>query len=85
MPPELYMTQSNMILSMLIPSAGSLGDAIDIYLQSLIEEIKELWEISVRHLMHQLDVISNFMQLYFGQLTIFLLMECCLDGVLREN
>lgn len=42
------MKQSNMILSMLIPGPDSLRDAIDIYLQPLIEELKELWEISVQ-------------------------------------
>ena len=47
MPPELCMKQSNMILSMLIPGPDSPGDAIDIYLQPLIEELKELWEIGV--------------------------------------
>jgi len=31
-----------MILSMLVPNPDSLGDAIGIYLQSLIEELKEL-------------------------------------------
>ena len=68
-----------MILLMLIPGPDSLGDAIDIYSQPLIEELKELWEISVETL-HQLDVISNFIQLYFGQLTISLLMNVVLMG-----
>ncbi|XP_033514313.1 uncharacterized protein [Nicotiana tomentosiformis] len=32
---------------MLIPGPGSPGDAIDIYLQRLIEELKELWEVGI--------------------------------------
>ena len=47
LPPEICMRQSNMILSMLIPGPESPGNAIDIYLQPLIEELKELWEVGV--------------------------------------
>ena len=36
-----------MILSTLIPGPESPGNAIDIYLQPLIEELKELWEVGV--------------------------------------
>ena len=36
-----------MILSILIPGPDSPGDAIDIYFQTLIKELKELWEIGV--------------------------------------
>ena len=36
-----------MILSMIISDPDSPGDAIDIYLQPLIEELKELWEVGV--------------------------------------
>lgn len=46
-PPELCMKQSNMILSMLIPGPKGPGDAIDVYLQPLIEELKDLWEVGV--------------------------------------
>ena len=39
--------QANFILSLIIPGPEGPGDAIDIYLQPLIEELKELWEIGV--------------------------------------
>jgi len=47
LPPWLCMMQENFILSMLIPGPGSLGDAIDVYLQPLIDELKELSETRV--------------------------------------
>ncbi|XP_033517330.1 uncharacterized protein [Nicotiana tomentosiformis] len=45
LPPWLCMKQQNFIMSMLIPVPDSPGDTIDIYLQPLIEELNELWEI----------------------------------------
>lgn len=36
-----------MILSILIPGPYSFSDAIDIYLQPLIKELEELWEVGV--------------------------------------
>lgn len=36
-----------MIISMLIPGSYSFSDAIDIYLQPLIKELEELWEVGV--------------------------------------
>ncbi|XP_019225059.1 PREDICTED: uncharacterized protein LOC109206668 [Nicotiana attenuata] len=47
LPPWLCMKQENFILSMLIPGPDSPGDAIDTYLQPLIEELKELWEVGI--------------------------------------
>nr|XP_009601086.1 uncharacterized protein LOC104096432 [Nicotiana tomentosiformis] len=47
LPPWLCMKKENFILSMLIPGPESPGDAIDVYLQPLIEELKELWETGV--------------------------------------
>ncbi|XP_060213001.1 uncharacterized protein LOC132640428 [Lycium barbarum] len=47
LPPWLCMKQENFIMSMLIPGPDSPGDAIDIYLQPLIEELKELWEFGI--------------------------------------
>ena len=41
------MKQSNFILSLIIPGPDGPGDAIDVYLQPLIEELKELWFIGV--------------------------------------
>ena len=47
LPPCLCMKQSNFILSMLIPRPNGPGNAIDVYLQPLIEELKELLEVGV--------------------------------------
>ncbi|XP_021865807.1 uncharacterized protein [Spinacia oleracea] len=47
LPPYLCMQQSNILLSMLIPGPKGPGDAIDIYLQPLIEELKDLWDTCV--------------------------------------
>lgn len=47
LPPDLCMKQSNILLSMLIPGPKGPGDAIDIYLQPLIEELKDLWDTGV--------------------------------------
>lgn len=41
------MKQENFILSMLIPGPECPGDAIDVYLQSLIDELKKLWETTL--------------------------------------
>ncbi|XP_020243280.1 uncharacterized protein LOC109821506 [Asparagus officinalis] len=48
LPPWMCMKQSNFILSMLIPGLTGPGDAIDTYLQPLIEELKELWASGVQ-------------------------------------
>ncbi|XP_052197326.1 uncharacterized protein LOC127804495 [Diospyros lotus] len=47
LPPWMCMKDSNFILSMLIPGPEGPGDAIDVYLQPLIEELQELWEVGV--------------------------------------
>ncbi|CAN1132472.1 hypothetical protein LINPERHAP2_LOCUS16281 [Linum perenne] len=47
LPPWMIMKPSNFILSMLIPGPESPGDAIDVYLQPLIEELSDLWEEGV--------------------------------------
>ncbi|XP_075097586.1 uncharacterized protein LOC107787862 [Nicotiana tabacum] len=47
LPSWLCMKQENFILSMLIPGPESPGDAIDVYLQPLMDELKELWETGV--------------------------------------
>ncbi|XP_020082508.1 uncharacterized protein LOC109706120 [Ananas comosus] len=44
LPPWICMKQSNFILSMIIPGKRSPGNDIDIFLQPLIEELKQLWE-----------------------------------------
>ncbi|XP_073047517.1 uncharacterized protein [Primulina eburnea] len=47
LPPWMCMKESNFILSSLIPGPEGPGDAIDVYLQPLIEELKELWEVGI--------------------------------------
>ncbi|KAG8493790.1 hypothetical protein CXB51_011115 [Gossypium anomalum] len=42
-PPWLCMKQSSLILSMIIPREKGPGNDIDIYLQPLIEKLKQLW------------------------------------------
>ena len=41
------MKQTNFILSTVIPGPRMIGNEIDICLQPLIEELKELWEKGV--------------------------------------
>ncbi|KAG8491840.1 hypothetical protein CXB51_015115 [Gossypium anomalum] len=43
LPPWIYMKQSSFILSMIIPGEKGPENDIDIYLQPLIEELKQLW------------------------------------------
>ncbi|XP_075633708.1 uncharacterized protein LOC142606210 [Castanea sativa] len=45
--PWLCMKWSSLILSLVIPSPKSLGIAIDVYLQPLVEELRELWDVGV--------------------------------------
>ncbi|CAN1181790.1 hypothetical protein LINPERHAP2_LOCUS35617 [Linum perenne] len=47
LPPWMIMKPSNYIISMIIPGPGSPGDAIDVYFQPLIEELKEFWEVGI--------------------------------------
>ena len=48
MPPWICIKQPNFILSMIIPRADGPGDAIDVYLHPLIEELNELWEFDAK-------------------------------------
>ena len=47
LPPWMCIKQENVMLSMLIPGPDGPGDAIDIYLQPLVEEFTELWNEGV--------------------------------------
>ena len=47
LPPWLCMKQSSLILSLVIPGLKSPRIAIDVYLQPLVEELKELWDVGV--------------------------------------
>ncbi|XP_073224719.1 uncharacterized protein [Cicer arietinum] len=48
LPPWMCMKQPNFILSLLIPGPKGPGNKLDIYMQPLVEELKELWEIGVK-------------------------------------
>ncbi|KAL8135869.1 hypothetical protein AgCh_010471 [Apium graveolens] len=47
LPPWLNMKPENLILSTIIPGPNDPGNNIDVYMQPLIEELKELWKIGV--------------------------------------
>ncbi|XP_021734985.1 uncharacterized protein LOC110701677 [Chenopodium quinoa] len=47
LPPWLYNKSKYNITPLIIPGPPSLGYDIDVYLQPLIEELKELWEVGV--------------------------------------
>jgi hypothetical protein len=46
-PPWLCMKQSNFMLSLLISGPKSPGNDIDVFLQPLIDDLKELWNVGV--------------------------------------
>ncbi|XP_075660213.1 uncharacterized protein LOC142630034 [Castanea sativa] len=48
LPPWLCMKRSSLILSAVIPGPTSPGLAIDVYLQPLVEELRELWNVGVQ-------------------------------------
>ncbi|KAL0533744.1 hypothetical protein IC582_027787 [Cucumis melo] len=48
LPPWKCMKETNFFMSLLIPGPRSPGREIDVYLQPLIEELKELWTFGVR-------------------------------------
>lgn len=44
LPPWMSMKQPFFMMSLLVPGPHALGNDIDVYLQPLIDELKELWE-----------------------------------------
>ncbi|KAF9589345.1 hypothetical protein IFM89_022825 [Coptis chinensis] len=48
LPPWMCMKQPFLIMSLLIPGPSSPGNNIDVYLQPMIDELKELWEKGVK-------------------------------------
>jgi len=48
LPPWMCMEQISFILSMIIPGKRAPGNDIDVYLQPLIEELKELWNTGIK-------------------------------------
>ncbi|XP_074347485.1 uncharacterized protein LOC141686344 [Apium graveolens] len=47
LPPWLNMKPENLIMSTLIPGPNDPVNSIDVYLQPLVEELKELWDVGV--------------------------------------
>jgi hypothetical protein len=47
LPPWVCMKQPNFMLSLLIPGPNSPGNDIDVYLQPLIDDLKELWDVGI--------------------------------------
>lgn len=43
LPPSICMSQQNLLLTLLIPGPEQPGNNIDIYLQPLVDDLKELW------------------------------------------
>ncbi|KAA0053772.1 uncharacterized protein E6C27_scaffold135G001570 [Cucumis melo var. makuwa] len=61
LPPWKCMKETNFFMSLLIPGPKSPGREINVYLQPLIEELKELWTFGV----HTYDSLTDqFFQLY---------------------
>ncbi|KAA0042917.1 putative transposase [Cucumis melo var. makuwa] len=61
LPPWKCMKEINFFMSLLIPGPKSPGREIDVYLQPLIEELKELWTFGVRTYD---SLTGQFFQLY---------------------
>ncbi|XP_042457144.1 uncharacterized protein LOC122041507 [Zingiber officinale] len=47
LPPLMCMTKENLMLTLLIPGPKQPGNDIDVYLQPLVEDLKELWDRGV--------------------------------------
>ena len=79
------MEQTFFILSLLIPGPIALWNDIDIYLQPLIDELNELWEVGVET--YDASIKQNFCMHAAILWTInnFLLMQTFLVGVLKGN
>lgn len=47
LPPWMCMTSSYIMLSLLIPGPKSPGNELDVFLEPLVEELEDLWEVRV--------------------------------------
>ncbi|XP_042415124.1 uncharacterized protein LOC122004280 [Zingiber officinale] len=47
LPPLMCMVKENLMLTLLIPGPKQPGNDIDVYLEPLVEDLKELWDIGV--------------------------------------
>lgn len=74
----LCMKLSSLILSLVIPGSTSSGIAIDVYLQPLVEELRELWDVGVE----AYETSSkNVFQLRAALMWAVLHTQMCLVGV----
>ena len=85
LPPWLCFKQSYWMMAMLIPGPKSPGINIDVYLQPLIDELKDLWDNGVTAWDAKKRKISLCVQCFFGQSMIFLHMQCCLVGAQKAG
>ena len=85
LPPWMSMKPDYFMLSLLIPGPQSPGNDIDVYLQPLIEELKELWESGVETYDSNENKTFNMRACLCGQLMTSLRMLSYLGGVQREN
>ena len=81
----MCMKKTLFLLSLLIPSPTAHRNDIYIYLQPLIDELNDLWEVGLKHMMLQQKKIFVCVQLYYGLLMIFLHMQIFQVGALKGN
>lgn len=66
------MKPNYIMLSMIIPGLSSSGNDIDVYLQQLNDELKELWEFGVETLMSNPTRCFKYVKRKCGKLVILL-------------
>ena len=62
----MCMKQSYFLMRLLIPCPNAPDNDIDIYLEPLIEELKELWEVGVETYDKSKKEIFNYVHVYYG-------------------
>ncbi len=70
------------MLSLLIPGQKGPGNDIDVYLQLLVDELKQLWEVGVTTFDSLENKISICVQQFDGQLMTSQHIRIFLDGIL---
>ncbi|WCJ37874.1 hypothetical protein M5689_018973 [Euphorbia peplus] len=81
LPPWMCMKESNFIFSTLIYGPQGPGDAIDVYLQPLVEELKELWVVGVKTFDASTRQNFTLHANLLWTIMIFKHMQTCLVGV----
>ena len=80
LPSGMCMNKSNIFLSLIIPGPTSLGQSIDVFLRSLIDELQKLWSEGVCTFDAFQKQNFNMRVAFYGQSVIFLPMGCCQGG-----